>query len=383
MNHCIILPSLSFTLLVRVGLGLEIASRFTHRVYSVALRNFCFSAMSLLDAEFGAKSSRKKPKQVSEEELKQKVRQCIRDNCKEMSHDQIYNDKNEENMTFYQCVYERKKLWCTDNKKYPCGGVWFAKTKNEFVKAVALKGVTLSSPATVINPMLLNAMIKFKQTGARGPVAAVLQILELVSQKDLVGIITFALTLKPCTSEKSLDECLDVMRCLSRLDVHTKYPQETQVLHAWMDQVVLQVHSKSKGESAKPSNFIATNKKFLRLVMPMELVEQLLAVKGSWEGFGDQLAAVAKSSLIGKLLFGQACSGIMGTVLKNLINEMIDNAFKEQKSVTLDFIESLSRQIVEAWETKSKNHKLADSRLIVVLYRLMQVPDLQVVPNRV
>ena len=95
-----------------------------------------------------------------------------------------------------------------------------------------------------LSPQLFKAMVacKGKQPN-RQPMIGYLDMADMPNQKELVGILRWALSLKAGTSAEQLRCCLDVMRWCARLKLWEVYPEEVDMMKLHFDETLVQAHA--------------------------------------------------------------------------------------------------------------------------------------------
>ena len=139
----------------------------------------------------------------------------------------------------------------------------------------------------------------------------------------MVGILRWALELRPLASTEQLKYSMDVCRFISRLGLAEKFPKDIAVMSDWLDNVLTHVYSKAKSDHLKPGVFIRVHADIIFLVLPKEPTEKILQHIGSFSAVERELAQAA-SSRVGMALFGQALHSVLGESVQVKIDKAVN-----------------------------------------------------------
>ena len=141
-----------------------------------------------------------------------------------------------------------------------------------------------------------------------------------------------------------------------------------------MDEVFVVLHSKCKGAAVKPSHVIATHRSITSLLIPLADIDRLLSVQGSWEGSEIPLARVVQSPRLGALLFGSACTSVIGAALDRIVGIGAESMFEIDRPVSLGDIVLLKRECMRQWHESHGALAISEKRVVTVVYRGVQLP---------
>ena len=242
---------------------------------------------------------------------------------KDLLPEEIDGHRNAQGQTAREVVTQRKRLHREDPAHFTIVAKFYAEVRRAFKRQPA--SAQLLQPRDDdgdVTPMLLSAMVAFKKTGNRSPFAGCLRLLDEISRADLIGVLRWALELRPTVSAEQLRCALAVARFIARLELPTRWPQEVGAVSQWLDELMLHLWSSSKGPMQRPSTFIHQHRDVIFLVLPMEATQQILMHKGHFCGVERQLLQASQSRL-GMALFGACLHGVLGERVQFCIEQGI------------------------------------------------------------
>jgi len=270
---------------------------------------------SALDAAWEQTGQNKKPekrRQLTRKSSEAEVQKAIYDSLKGMRPEEIDGNRDENGMTARDVVTQRKKLHREDPETYPCGARFYNEVRAKFqTKDRPIDRLVSNESDGPISAQVLQAMVAYKKNGNRAPLAGCLTVLEDVSRAELVGILRWALELRPTNSAEQLKYSMDVGRFITRLQLHKKFPKDIGVMADWLDNMLTHVFSKAKCDQTKPSVFIQIHADIVFLVLPKEATEKIVQHVGPFTEIESELAE-ASASRLGMALFGTALHSVLG-----------------------------------------------------------------------
>lgn len=261
------------------------------------------------EAETGRKKVMRRLARQSTDEVVQKA---ISDSLKDLSPEEIDGHRNLQGHTARELIAQRKRDHRRDPRTFPCGAKFYAEVRRAFKhpSAAALHLAARDDDGEV-SRMLLDAMVTWKKTGNRSPFAGCLRLIEQVTRADLIGVLRWALELKPTVSAEQLRCSLAAARFAARMDMATHWPHELAAIADWLDELLLHMWSTCKGAMQRPSAFIHQHRDIIYLVLPLEATKRILAHTGSCCAVQPQLL-LASQSRLGMALFGSCLHGVLG-----------------------------------------------------------------------
>lgn len=309
-----------------------------------------------------------KGRRLSRKSTETEVQKSIYDSLKGMLPQEIDGNRDEEGRTLREVVAARKRLNRTDPVKWPCGQKFYQEVRVKFQNKGRPQDLLVTDDTDGdIAPCLLQGMLTYKKSGNRAPFAGCLTLLEKASRADLVGVLRWALELRPTASAEQLKYGMDVARFITRLELQVKYAADVEVMRDWFDTLLLHVYSRTKGDHNKPSVFLKIHASLVYLVLPKEATEKIISHTGSFTKVEAELLEASHSKL-GMALFGSS----LHAVLDELVTIEIDAALKELfelKSISRDDVDAAQKALLEKLEGTACASSLPDKRLVKMSYR--------------
>ena len=267
------------------------------------------------------------------------IDKAVGDNFKGWDASDIHGSKDPDSgLTLYETIADRKRKNMQDARAYPMGARWYKETKFKFMPdyypAKKLKALDRDEP---IHDDLLKAMMYYKSTGSRAKMDAFVKVSPELNQREVCGIYTYCLDLKPTTSSDSLKCCLNVMRMVVRLALDQKYPNETGLLKEHFDEILCQAHLVQKGSVVTPLQFANMHGEILELLVPMNSLMKVLRVTdGKFKPVKGELTQVVNSGKIGKRLLGYLCRQTLAEEVSVIIEGGLNNFIGTGEAISLD-----------------------------------------------
>ena len=169
-----------------------------------------------------------------------------------------------------------------------------------------------------------------------------------LNQREVVGIYTYFLELKPSASSDQLKCALNVLRMVARLNLQELFKEETGLIKQHMDIVLCQAHITMKSSAVTPAQFANMHGEILKLILPLEpLLKVLVITDGLFKPVQGELALVVNSSNIGKRLLGFLCKQTLAEEASIVIERMIKQFLKVKGKKTLEGWSLRRKDIVE------------------------------------
>ena len=229
------------------------------------------------------------------------------------------------------------------------GSRWHREVRQKFLPesfpASKLKARNLSDP---IDEELLKGMMYYKSSASRAKIDSFVMHAASLNQREIVGVYTYFLELKPSTSSDQLKCALNVIRMVARLNLQELFKEETGLIKQHMDIVLSQAHITMKGSAVTPAQFSNMHSDILKLILPMEPLLKVLAITdGLFKPVKEELALVVSSSNIGKRLLGFLCKQTLAEEASVVIETMIKKFLKVKGKKTLEGWSLCRKDIVE------------------------------------
>lgn len=137
-----------------------------------------------------------KTRQLVRKSTEAQVQKAITDSLKGMRPEEIDGNRDEHGKTLRDVVTERKRLNREDPHKFPCGLKFYQEVRNKFqTKDRPIDHLVSDDTDGAISSSMLQAMVIYKKSGNRAPLAGCMALLEEVSRAEVVGILRWALGL--------------------------------------------------------------------------------------------------------------------------------------------------------------------------------------------
>jgi hypothetical protein len=278
------------------------------------------------------------------------VEKAVHDNFKGWDAADIHGSKDPETgLTLYETIADRKKKHAQDPKAFPMGSRWYKEIRYKFMPdsypAKRLKAVNPDEP---ISDDLLKAMMYYKSTGSRAKMDAFINLTPELNQREVCGVYTYLLELKPTTSSDSLKCCLNVMRMVVRLGLDSKFNMETSLLKDAFDDILCQAHLVQKGAVVTPLQFVHMHGEVLALIVPMKSLLKVLGVTdGKFKPVKAELTEVVNAGKIGKRLLGFLCRQTLAEEVSVSIEEALNKFCTPGKTITMETWAFCRKQITD------------------------------------
>ena len=278
------------------------------------------------------------------------VAKYIGDNFKGWSQNDIHGHPDQETgMSLWETVADRKRKHKEEPKLYPMGSRWYREARQKFMpESFPASKLKATNTNEAIDEELLKGMMHYKSSASRAKIDAFIMHAASLNQREVVGIYTYFLELKPSASSDQLKCALNVLRMVARLNLEELFKEETAIIKQHMDTVMSQAHITLKSSAVTPAQFANMHGEILKLILPMEPLLKVLAITdGLFKPVKEELALVVSSSSIGKRLLGFLCKQTLAEEASIVIEKMIKKFLKAKGKKTLEGWSLCRKDIVE------------------------------------
>ena len=243
---------------------------------------------------------------------------CIRDNFRDFSDEEVYHVRPEGTQKkMYEQIYNDKWLFFTKAKNAPkLGCKWTADLRTTY-------HVVASVDEDALNPkdenVQASAMLQEVCDASRSQQADRSRLISwlqrqnsLPNQTEICGLFLHRTELKPWHDGTGHDLCLEMLKYVVRLDLHTHFPAECAAVKHQFDKTMVQSWSVMRGKGYTPGGFWSGNAQWCGPLLNVEFVSRLLRVQANdWTGHEGEVATVVGSCMLGARLFQHASDKIL------------------------------------------------------------------------
>jgi hypothetical protein len=321
----------------------------------------------LLNSSMAAGTAKKR-KVVDLPDVDVLAKRAIRDNFADFTANEIYGNRNGDGDNLFQVICKRKQLHHECPAKFPCGRIFYDASRKVFQSDQTPEAqLKTKNDGEKIDPRLFAAMVKYTNSKKKEALGPYIRVADNVNQKELVGLLAWALDLKPLASIEQFNLCMDVLFFVCRVRADTLFPDEMEIMKEWFDNVLCAAYKKTKGAQGKPSEFLTRYKTVCRLVLNIADVDVVLAATDSWDGIGHQLARLGATRL-GMMLFGKALIQVQGEIVKKTVVDAIDAMMIADGKIQSEAVVALKKKMADVFDDMDLS-LLPEHRLIEFEYR--------------
>ena len=263
----------------------------------------------------------------------QKAQQALRDNCKGLSDEEKFFNKNRAGQTMLEHVTE-----CLE-KKATCPSYSMGMHRWRDIKAMfrgATDPITLlkpPSPEEAVPPALIKACIAAKRAHAdRTLLQNFLGSFKHPNKTSLCGIYRLALGLNPARSSHLL-VCMDIARWTQREQLKDKFEREVEIMFDFFDKVFMANFLAGK---LKALDFAKLHAKVLELVLDGDTLGKVLATEeDNYDTIVESINELVGSSGIGVQLFSwhalRTLSKAVDDLIRSKVEALLVDAIYEEK----------------------------------------------------
>jgi len=144
------------------------------------------------------------------------------------------------------------------------------------------------------------------------PLRHCLQTTTALNQRELCGLLLYVFKLNVHRAEHR-SMVVDIMRCLSRLDMKKEFKTEMALMAVKWNQVLCLEHAAAKKKMVGASAWLSAYAGTWELVLPIGEVQTLLALESdsTWLAAEQELLTVVSSGQLGCQLFGFAVGDLL------------------------------------------------------------------------
>lgn len=173
----------------------------------------------------------------------------------------------------------------------------------------------------------------------KAPLSWYLSSCRAMNQRELVGLLRHLTTIRPASSTSATTMVLDVMRCLLRLNLHTKEKSTVDLMRHYFDEALCAAYAGMRREGRPTAHFWEVHGEVAAIVVDRKAVDAILAEKGSWLTVAQHLKEVTAASDLGSNMFSTAAT----QVISEEVGAYIEDKLKQVPA------EKVTTDIVKAW----------------------------------
>lgn len=171
--------------------------------------------------------------------------------------------------------------------KTPLGALYYRGLR-ELYACASTPGMQLQvvDSKELVDPQLFAALTALRAGNSqKAPLRAWMSTASSVNQRELVGLLRQLLNLKPSSSQKQQDICVDAFRFMARAGAFEKHANEMKVCTPWLEATLGALLASTKRAGMAPSTFWKLNRDMVEKLLPAAAVDKILAVQDGegWE----------------------------------------------------------------------------------------------------
>ena len=181
----------------------------------------------------------KQPRVRVSTDLEEKVKRCLRDHFRGWSSELVHGVEID-NLSLYNRLMRDKALWVVDKALCPMGAPYFDSLRSKYGGGATIETLLqVNDGQQVSSEMRQAATEAFMKLAKRSRMLQWLACTTQANQAEMVGACRWVCRLRPSVAEQ-LHCCVEVMRFICRLELHTKYEKEAKLMLPKFEEVLLQ-----------------------------------------------------------------------------------------------------------------------------------------------
>lgn len=205
----------------------------------------------------------------------------------------------------------------------------------------------------------------------KGPLLQWLSVSSAPNQRELVGLMRVALTIKPSSSSTSCQTVLAILKYVVTHDLHNQYEKETSTLREHFDDALSCSWAAMKKEGLPLATFWSCSRAMAAVVTSTADIDKIMGATGAWSQVRGEILRVVAGSTLGGKMFGFVAECLAAESL----SQKIDESLAKLKAGNIDA--AAVHRCVEACEQESAQHKwdmvLRHKRQVVAMYRNIEI----------
>jgi hypothetical protein len=345
----------------------------TQRRVSNAKASPAVSPDTTLADQHHAEASKRVRQDVFKKEkaLNAVVQKCIRDNFAMFGEQEIHHVKID-GLSLHERLM-RDKRWAQEKavEAPKFGKVYFTNLRKMYeCHGPDESALDIKDESLPISPQLFAAvdasraavpnrdkLIQFCQMAAKPP-----------NQSEVVGLFLHGLELKPWLGGSHVAALLEIARYIRKFTLDELFKEEWRAFSQQVDKTLVQAYSTMKSKGFKASQFIETYRNECQLVVPVDSIDRLLKVTGSWAGHESDITLVVESSALGRKMFQYAADANLSHTIGKSIDDKLAAVIGKTGKVTVDMVAEVRAQVQAELEKKSAFAVLDKPRVVEISY---------------
>jgi hypothetical protein len=178
-----------------------------------------------------------------------------------------------------------------------------------------------------IRESLLNALriANSKNTTVRnkGPLLHWLATSDAPNQRELVGLVRVALSIKPSSSNTSCQTVLAILKYVVTHDLHRKYEKETSSAKDHFDDALCCAWASMKKEGIPLETFWSCSRAMSAVVTSTADIDNIMGATGAWSEVREEILRVVAGSNLGGKMFGFVAECLAAESISTKITEAL------------------------------------------------------------
>lgn len=189
----------------------------------------------------------KRQKVVPKNNIDTIVNKAIKDSLKGMTSDELDNIRVD-GLTCRETIKRDKLAQQSSPGSLAMGKNYYLSIRDKFTLSTSpQKLLQVADQSEVVAANILQAVMAAQATPPhRGPLMQLMDVIESVNQKEVVGLLRLLCSLRPGASSEQLQAGLSILRMIKRLALASKFEREMGIMVPVFEEILLKVPALDK-----------------------------------------------------------------------------------------------------------------------------------------